>query len=337
MGNSASSPVEWPVRGDRRAILVNGKGEIMPVETCYDCVYAYWDIRQAMWSRVCRFPIRPVCANHPDSLGRMKPTPFGSVCRNLRRRAATPEGDVKQIPVGNGFYAYVDAADYEWLSRWAWHLGSGYAIRHEGTRRIYMHRQIMEPPPGMMVDHINHNKLDNTRPNLRPCTLGENARNRTKNTGATSRFKGVHYCTSKDTWRVQLWFMGKGIWAGSFRDEVEAARAYDLVAVRHFGEFAHVNFPDEWPPERRAAVRAEYLRSKPAENPEGKRQTVKSKRKTRDAPHTTTRKVRPAKGRTRVPESTRPRTRPSRSKAKSPRATAPARKRKTQPTRRQER
>jgi hypothetical protein len=250
----------------------------MPTENCYGCVYAYWDLGRTVQSFWTGFPAGPACANHPESLGRMTPTPLGGVCRNYRPKAAAPDGDVKRIPVGNGFYAYVDAADYDWLSQWTWHLASGYAIRHEGKKRIYMHREIVQAAKGIFVDHMNHNKLDDTRTNLRPCTLGENARNRVKNAGATSRFKGVHYCTSKGRWRAQLWFMHKGVWLGTFTDEIKAARAYDRAAVRHFGEFAHLNFPEEWPPERRQEVYAQ----RDAAKTEGKK--VGRKEGKKDAP-----------------------------------------------------
>jgi hypothetical protein len=75
------------------------------------------------------WPSRPVCANQPESLGRTRPTPLGGVCRNFRAKALRPGGDVRQIPVGDGFCAYVDAADYEWLSRWTWSLYGGFAAR----------------------------------------------------------------------------------------------------------------------------------------------------------------------------------------------------------------
>ena len=85
----------------------------------------------------------PACANHPESLGRMQRVPEHGICVNYRPRLATPQGEVKQIPLGGGFYAYVDAADYEWLSRWTWSLRGGYAVRQEKGRIIFMHREII--------------------------------------------------------------------------------------------------------------------------------------------------------------------------------------------------
>jgi hypothetical protein len=201
------------------------------------------------------FGSRPMCANDPDAPGLMRPTPIGRTCRNYRPRPATPVGDVKTIPLGGGLHAYVDAADYEWLNRWAWHLRGGYAVRYEKGKLIFMHRQIMQPPQGMVVDHKNQNKLDNTRANLWVCTPGDNVRNRRKQIGTSSRFRGVSYGRACGKWIVAIWFEGRLIHAGHFTDEVEAAKAYDRKAVELLGEFARLNFPDEWPARRKRRIR----------------------------------------------------------------------------------
>jgi hypothetical protein len=204
-------------------------------------------------------PTHPMCANHPNCLGQMRRTPCGPVCRNYRRRSDKPQGDVKQIPLDDGFYAYVDAADYEWLSKWSWHLHGLYAVRHEKGKRIYLHRAIMQPPQGMVVDHKNRNKLDNTRENLLVCTQQENCHNRSKQNGALSRFRGVSYNSSSRKWVARITFEGKRLSLGYFVEEVEAARAYDRKAVELLGESAKLNFPDEWPAEKRQEAQAERL------------------------------------------------------------------------------
>jgi hypothetical protein len=214
----------------------------------------------------------------------MHRVPERGMCRNYRPKSATPEGDVKLIPLGDGVYTYVDAADYEWLSQWTWHLQGGYAVRWEKRRMIFMHREIMPAPKGMIVDHKNRNKLDNTRVNLRACTASENARNRDKPRGMSSRFRGVSYRKDCGKWYARIRFEGRLIHLGSFSDEVEAARAYDRQAVELFGEFARLNFPEEWPAETRqevyarredAAKKAEVKRRKAA----GRRQQAAGKGK----------------------------------------------------------
>jgi hypothetical protein len=222
--------------------------------TCHDCAYAYFDRCQWLMTLGAGWASRPVCANHPDSIGRMRPVPVGGVCRNYRAKAAVPEGEVRQIPLGDGVYAYVDAADYEWLSRWTWTLCNGYAGRREKGKLILMHREITQASKGMVVDHKNRNKLDNTRDNLHVCTQQENMRNRSKQRNASSRFVGVSYCKTRGKWRARIRFDGRSIYLGEFTEEVEAARAYDRKAVELYGEFARLNLPEEWPAQRRKKV-----------------------------------------------------------------------------------
>jgi hypothetical protein len=167
--------------------------------------------------------IVPRCANHPQWPGQLHDVP-GVPCRNYRPKPVLPEGDgVRMIPLGDGFYAYADAADYEWLSRYTWHSSNGYAARNEEGRKIYMHREIMQPPRGMIVDHIDANKTDNCRFNLRVCTPAENHVNQRKRRGSRSRFKGVVYDKRRRKWCAECRCAGMEYYLGLFDDEVEAA------------------------------------------------------------------------------------------------------------------
>ncbi|MBN2130267.1 MAG: HNH endonuclease, partial [Sedimentisphaerales bacterium] len=109
----------------------------------------------------------------------------------------------------------------------------------------YMHREIMQPPPGMMVDHIDGNSLDNRRRNMRNCTNQQNMQNLAKSPRASGRFKGVYYDKRRRTWYARICHNGKSIHLGTFGTEIEAARAYDKAAMELFGEFACLNLPDE--------------------------------------------------------------------------------------------
>ena len=253
----------------------------MAVRTCHNCVYSCCD--PEVWLR-CAWrgePFLPRCANHPLWPGRMHDV-SGVPCRNYRPKPVLPEGDnVRLIPLGDGFYAYVDAKDYDSLSQWEWHLnGAGYAARYQRNKRIYMHREIMQPPPGMVVDHIDGNKSNNCRFNLRVCTRLENQHNKRKCRNTTSHFKGVSYHKRSRKWLSAFGFEGSVVKLGYFSDELEAARVYDHAAVAYFGEFARLNFPEEWPPERRARVHAEWQK---AENRKGAKRRAQSKgKKARD-------------------------------------------------------
>ena len=86
---------------------------------------------------------------------------------------------MKEIPLTRGKFALVDDEDYEWLSQWKWYCSTtGYAVRGCKNRILYMHREIAKTKPGMLTDHINRNKLDNRKENLRFCSHRENMKNR---------------------------------------------------------------------------------------------------------------------------------------------------------------
>lgn len=108
-----------------------------------------------------------------------------------------------------------------------------------------MHREIMQAPAGMVVDHIDGNGLNNRRSNLRLCTRMQNSRNRRKNRDSTTEFKGVWRDKRTGRCYAQIRFKGKNLYVGVFDTAIEAARAYDRKALELFAEFAHLNFPDE--------------------------------------------------------------------------------------------
>ena len=151
---------------------------------------------------------------------------------------------VKEIPLTKGAVALVDDEDFEYLSQMNWYLHSGgyAAARHPQTKKLtYMHREILRPSENEQVDHINRNRLDNRRSNLRKCTRTENMRN-VKGAGDTSEYKGVSYKKGrKKPWRARIHVSENQIILGDFSTEVEAAFAYDLAAKEHFGEFAYLN------------------------------------------------------------------------------------------------
>jgi len=156
-------------------------------------------------------------------------------------------GGVREIALTKGFVALVDEADYDWLSQWKWcfsgrRSGGGYAMRRAGPRAagrtIYMHRLIMGEPEVAQVDHINGDRLDNRRSNLRVCSRAENRRNTSKTARNSSGFVGV--LRRRNAWIAVI--ARKHV--GTFACPIEAARAYDAAARLRYGEFARLNFPE---------------------------------------------------------------------------------------------
>lgn len=158
----------------------------------------------------------------------------------------------REIALTRGYVALVDDEDFDWLSRWKWIVHThprGYdtALRcvpaAEGGGQVKMHRAILGARPGLVVDHINGNTLDNRRCNLRLCTHAENMRNRRPHKNNAVGFKGVNL-HANGSYVARIRADGRNVRLGTFACPVEAARAYDAAARRFHGEFARLNFPE---------------------------------------------------------------------------------------------
>lgn len=107
---------------------------------------------------------------------------------------------------------------------------------------VYMHRIITMCPPNEEVDHIDSNKLNNSKLNLRLCTRSENCMNSSLQRGKTSRYKGVsRNAGGKRKWQVHIGSSGKKYSLGSYDDEVQAAIVYNAAAIKYHGKFAKLN------------------------------------------------------------------------------------------------
>lgn len=159
---------------------------------------------------------------------------------------------MKRIELGKGKQALVDDDDFEMLSHWSWNLSSdGYAQnsrRNPGrTSTVRMHRMVTLPDPDVDIDHINRDKLDNRKCNLRFADDTLNRANTPKRPGSSSRFKGVTFHHRCRKWQAQIQYRGINLYLGLFRSEEQAAKAYDRAARSHFGDFAYLNFPQVTP------------------------------------------------------------------------------------------
>jgi hypothetical protein len=142
---------------------------------------------------------------------------------------------------GEGKFAIVDAGDYDRLSKHSWSMRSkGYIGSSIGS----LHRVIMNTPAGMDTDHINGNRLDNRRCNLRIATRAENMRNQHKNRdGKASKYRGVCHDWRSGKWLAQITHEKRNIRIGIFDIEEDAARARDGAAIVLHGEFASLVVP----------------------------------------------------------------------------------------------
>ena len=157
-----------------------------------------------------------------------------------------------------GLSAIVDEKDYETLDlgsyKWRPLIGrtTVYAIAHKNRKTLYLHRLIMglaDAPRSVLVDHKDHNGLNNSRTNLRVTDKRGNKGNSRKPLSAksASTYKGVSYMADKNIkpWLSRIKLSGKDKYIGSYRTEIEAARAYNKAAEKHFGTMAYINeLPD---------------------------------------------------------------------------------------------
>ncbi|MBW8001156.1 MAG: hypothetical protein FVQ80_03940 [Planctomycetes bacterium] len=107
-----------------------------------------------------------------------------------------------------------------------------------------MHREIKNAPEHLVVDHIDHDGLNNRKENLRLCTYAQNAKNIKSCAKKSSIYKGVYWHKGTKKWAVQITCDGKSHHLGYFDDQTAAAKAYDIAATKLHGEFASLNFPD---------------------------------------------------------------------------------------------
>lgn len=162
---------------------------------------------------------------------------------------------MKQVPISNTeLFALVDDEDFERVSQFKWHLRSGYpwrTIYHVvNKKRVYraisLHRFVLGLPPNRpYVDHKDKNKLNCQKHNLRICTQSQNLGNTGLFRNNTSGYKGVSFYRRYNKWTAHINKNGKKFFIGYFKCPIAAAKAYDHEASVHFGEFAHLNFPED--------------------------------------------------------------------------------------------
>lgn len=154
---------------------------------------------------------------------------------------------MKYIPLTQGKRAVVDDDIYEYLACWDWHYagpsGGGYAKRADwdnGKMKIIrMHHVVLPLKDGLVCDHINGNRIDNRRENLRLVTKSQNMRNQGISARNKTGYKGVSKHQGK--YRAYINVEKKQRHLGVFEDKKEAADAYNKAALIYFGEYSRLN------------------------------------------------------------------------------------------------
>lgn len=147
--------------------------------------------------------------------------------------------------IKHGYVIKIDADNFHLVDGVNWYFSGKRVYRsysENGERKhCALHRLIMNPPPHLVVDHIDGDQLNNTRENLRICTVIENNRNQYPRKGSTSKYKGVFWNKWRNKWIAVLSLNNKTKFLGAFLVEQHAAHAYNKGAVEYYGEFASLN------------------------------------------------------------------------------------------------
>jgi hypothetical protein len=138
--------------------------------------------------------------------------------------------------------ALIDDSDFERVNQFRWLLLKNGYVMSNSAEHLYLHRFIFGVKIKARVDHKDRNPLNNRRHNLRSATNSQNQANAAKqqsynNHAVTSKFKGVSWYPRHAKWRTTV--AGKHV--GYFNEELEAAAAYNEIALEKFGEFALLN------------------------------------------------------------------------------------------------
>ena len=137
----------------------------------------------------------------------------------------------------------VDDEDYKKLSSFNWQVDKYMSVSSHTTDkgRMLIHRYIMNCPDNMEIDHIDGNRLNNQKSNLRFATSAQNKMNRGPRKDNKSGFKGVSLNKALNKWTARIMIENKYKHLGLFETKEEAAKAYNEYAKENFGEFAWLN------------------------------------------------------------------------------------------------
>lgn len=140
--------------------------------------------------------------------------------------------EIEIISKGKKYICLIDKEDYSKVKDYRWSLTwNGYATTKKQKSNLWMHRIVMQYEGKNDIDHINHNKLDNRKSNLRIATRSQNNMNRLKT-------KGYYYDKENEKWRAYIEKDGRRIYLGRFETEEEALKSRKEAERKIFKDFS---------------------------------------------------------------------------------------------------
>jgi len=128
----------------------------------------------------------------------------------------------------------IDIDDIEKIRNIKWYTKRGYVRGTYQSKKIFLHRFLLNVPDDKFVDHINGDPLDNRKVNLRICSHKENIRNMRKQ---DKKIKGV-FITPSGKWAARICVDYKDVWLGSFDTREEAEKNRLDAELKYFKEFS---------------------------------------------------------------------------------------------------
>jgi hypothetical protein len=138
----------------------------------------------------------------------------------------------------------VDDEDYKYLNQFYWTSDEYRTVTSslgKTGKRFILARFLLNPPDDIEIDHIDGNRLNNQRSNLRFATSSQNKANRGPRKDNTSGYKGVSWHKQRNKWTARIKANDKYQYLGLFSNKIDAAKAYNKAAIKYFGDYAWLN------------------------------------------------------------------------------------------------
>ena len=182
------------------------------------------------------------CGNEVIVMGQNLKKNLTKSCGCIQKRYNTYDlsGEYGIGYTSKGEEFYFDLEDYDKIKTYCWYLSNNKYLA-AGNKNLLFHRLIMNCESNMVVDHINHNKMDNRKSNLRVCKQNNNSANCKVSKNNTSGVTGVCWNNKRNKWEAKIMVNRKTINLGRYNNFEEAVVARKQAEEKYFGEYSYDN------------------------------------------------------------------------------------------------